>query len=270
MVILSILLLTSLGVIGVLLWRLRQEKVVQKEREAAMLHQARLAQMGEMMSLIAHQWRQPLSEISGMFMELEAASRFNKLDRALMAKTSARATKLLDHMSQTIDDFRHFFKPSKAKEAFDVESVCQEALLLAKASLRAQGIKTALHVRESCKVVGYPREVAQVLLSLLLNAKDALVEREVKEPQIALHVRLLENAVRISVHDNAGGLDAAVQARLFEPYVSTKAEHGTGLGLYMGKIIVEQSMGGKLWYEQGDAGAVFVMEVARERDDVSA
>lgn len=268
--ILSILLFISLAVIGVLLWQLRQEKVAQQEREAAMLHQARLAQMGEMMSLIAHQWRQPLSEISGMFMELEAASRFNKLDRALMAKTSARATKLLDHMSQTIDDFRHFFKPSKAKERFEVEEVCQEALVLAKASLRASGVKISLHVHQPCAVVNYRREWAQVLLNLLLNAKDALVERAIKEPHIALHVKHHGNRVHVRVEDNAGGLEKSVQARLFEPYVSTKAEHGTGLGLYMSKIIVEQSMGGKLWYEHGEEGAVFVMEVARERDDVSA
>ena len=259
--ILSILLFISAGVIAWLLWRLRQEKASQKEHETAMLHQARLAQMGEMLSLIAHQWRQPLSEISGMFMELEAASRFNKLDRALMSKTSQRATKLLDFMSQTIDDFRHFFKPSKEKEFFDMEEVCQEALMLAKASLRASNIKKSLHVSEPCSITNYRRECAQVLLNLLLNAKDALVSRGIKEPWISLHVKPQNGKVYISIEDNAGGLEPRVKEHLFEPYISTKAEHGTGLGLYMSKRIAEGSMGGTLRYEDGENGAKFILEL---------
>lgn len=262
--ILSILLFISFGVIAWLLWRLHQEKITQKESEAAMLHQARLAQMGEMLSLIAHQWRQPLSEISGMFMELEAASRFNKLDRALMSKTSQRATKLLDFMSHTIDDFRYFFKPSKEKELFDLEEICQEALMLAKASLRSSNIKTSLHVNGPCSITNYRRECAQVLLNLLLNAKDALVSRNIKEPWISLHVKVAKEGVCISIEDNAGGLEMKVKEHLFEPYISTKAEHGTGLGLYMSKRIVEGSMGGKLRYEEAQNGAKFIMELNRE------
>ncbi|MBO8087240.1 MAG: HAMP domain-containing histidine kinase [Marichromatium sp.] len=238
-------------------------KATQKAREEALMHQSRFAQMGEMMSLIAHQWRQPLGEISGMFMELEAASRFNKLDRALMATISARATGLLDYMSQTIDDFRYFFKPSKTKEAFDVKSVCEETLRLAKASLRSQGIKGRLEAEETCEVVGYSRELSQVLLTLILNAKDELAKRAVTCPWITLHVKVMASAVRIGVEDNAGGVEEAIKPRLFEPYASTKAEHGTGLGLYMAKMIVHKSMHGRIWLEEGENGAHFMVEVPR-------
>jgi signal transduction histidine kinase len=260
--ILSALLLISFCVIFYLWRQLYKIKLDQKDKEAAMLHQARLAQMGEMLSLIAHQWRQPLSEVSGMFMELEAASRFNKLDRALMAKTSARATKLLDYMSDTIDDFRHFLKPSKTKEKFDIEEICQDALTLAKASLRSYGIKASLHVKERCTAIGYPRECAQVILNLILNAKDAFAKQNIKDPWIKIDIKKGKKGVLIEVEDNAKGLDPYVKEHLFEPYISTKPKkHGTGLGLYMSKRIVEESMGGKLWYKDGKHGAIFIVEL---------
>jgi C4-dicarboxylate-specific signal transduction histidine kinase len=261
--ILSALLVVACGVIGWLVVRLHRLKAAQKAREEALIYQSRFAQMGEMMSLIAHQWRQPLGEISGMFMELEAASRFNKLDRALMATVSARATDLLDYMSQTIDDFRYFFKPSKAKEVFDVKSVCEETLRLAKASLRTQGVKGTLATEETCEVTGYARELSQVLLTLILNAKDELAKRAVLAPCVVLHVKVLASTVCIGVEDNAGGVDEAIKSCLFEPYASTKAEHGTGLGLYMAKMIVSKSMQGRIWLEEGTHGARFMVEVPR-------
>ena len=102
-----------------------------KQKDKALLQQSRLAQMGEMLSLIAHQWRQPLSEVSAIFMELETASKFGKASREMIAYSAQEADKLLSYMSRTIDDFRHFFKPSRQKEHFSVAYACQEAVTLA-------------------------------------------------------------------------------------------------------------------------------------------
>ena len=233
-----------------------------KEKDKAMLSQSRLAQMGEMISMIAHQWRQPLSEVSGIFMELEAASRFNKLDRALMAQSSTHATKLLDYMSKTIDDFRYFFKPSKDKVFFSVARACEEALTLAEASLKNSQIKYVLDVSEDKEIEGYPSEYAQVVLNLLMNAKDALREREVKEPRIFLHVSVEEGHSLVTVKDNGGGIQEDIKDHVFDPYVSTKtSSSGTGLGLYMSKMIIEENMHGKLWVQSDNEGATFFIKV---------
>ena len=235
-----------------------------KQKDMALLQQSRLAQMGEMLSIIAHQWRQPLSEVSGIFMELETASHFGKADTKLIKESAKDADKLLSYMSRTIDDFRHFFKPSKAKEIFGVQKACEEAFSLAQAVLKNSHI--ALHVKifDLPHIEGYPNEYAQVILNLILNAKDVVMERNVREPQIWVEIgRSSEGSSLVCVMDNGGGIEEGNLKMVFEPYFSTKkASQGSGLGLYMAKMIIEQNMGGKIEVENGPLGAKFSVEVS--------
>lgn len=235
-----------------------------KQKDMALLQQSRLAQMGEMLSIIAHQWRQPLSEVSGIFMELETASKFGKADTKLIHESAKEADKLLSYMSRTIDDFRHFFKPSKEKESFWIQKACEEAFSLAQAVLKNSHI--ALHVKifDSPKIEGYPNEYAQVILNLILNAKDILMERKVPEPQIWVEIgRTPEGNALVCVMDNGGGIKESNLKMVFEPYFSTKkASKGSGLGLYMAKMIIEQNMGGKIEVENAAFGAKFRVEVS--------
>jgi signal transduction histidine kinase len=233
-----------------------------KQKDKALLQQSRLAQMGEMLSLIAHQWRQPLSEVSAIFMELESASKFGKASREMIAYSAQEADKLLCYMSRTIDDFRHFFKPSKDKEHFCIHDACQEALSLSSALLKNAHIDLHVTVESHTDVEGYPNEYAQVVLNLLINAKEALQSRKTPNPSIVLEVtQTKEGKSCVRISDNAGGIEPSVRDALFEPYVSTKTTSGSGLGLYMSKMIIEQNMGGKLSVTNTEEGACFCIEV---------
>ena len=233
-----------------------------KQKDKALLQQSRLAQMGEMLSLIAHQWRQPLSEVSAILMELETASKFGKTSREMIAYSVQEADKLLVYMSRTIDDFRGFFKPSRDKESFAVHEACQEALSLASALLKNAHINVHVIMVHTPTIEGYANEYAQVVLNLLINAKEALQKRGIVEPSLWLEVRLNDKGAScVKVWDNAGGIDESIQESLFEPYASTKTSSGSGLGLYMSKMIIEQNMGGKLSVTNTKEGACFCIEV---------
>ncbi|MBO8087248.1 MAG: cache domain-containing protein [Marichromatium sp.] len=235
-----------------------------KAKDQALLHQSRLAQMGEMMSLIAHQWRQPLSEVLGIFMELETAARFGKANQHYIEQEAKEGDRLVRYMSKTIDDFRSFFKPEKAKERFSVKAACEEALTLASASLRHQHIDVHLHVIQDAWVLGYPSAYAQVMLNMILNAKDAHLERNTVSPRLSIEVDACEGTSIVRIRDNAGGIDEAVLKRLFEPYITTKKSTGTGLGLYMAKMIIEKHLDGVIEAKNTQEGAEFIIKVAHE------
>jgi len=229
-----------------------------KKKDRAMLHQSRLARMGTMLSMIAHQWRQPLSKISALLMELETATKFKKSDDKMIMATVADSTKLLHYMSDTIEDFRNFFKPDKKKVDFYINDACNEALSLVEASVENFGIILNIKMEENPKINGFEREFAQVILNLLSNAKDVLKQREIKKPTIYLSVVEKNRHVIITVEDNGGGVEEELLDLIFEPYFTTKERlKGTGLGLYMSKMIIEKNMGGELSVENINDGAQF-------------
>ncbi|XOB63390.1 cache domain-containing protein [Campylobacterota bacterium DY0563] len=233
-----------------------------KKKDRAMLHQSRLARMGAMLSMIAHQWRQPLSEISAIFMELETANRFGKLDDKLLDESVKESNRLIQFMSHTIDDFRNFFKPDKKKIEFYIDDACNEAISLAGASIKSSHIKLNKKVKCNSMVVGYEREFAQVLLNLISNAKDILNQRAVKNPEINITIDYKDSHAIIIVEDNGGGVEEKHLELIFEPYFTTKeSSKGTGLGLYMAKMIVEQNMAGELNVENSKKGAVFTVSL---------
>jgi signal transduction histidine kinase len=229
-----------------------------KKKDRAMLHQSRLARMGVMLSMIAHQWRQPLSEVSGILMELEIANRFNKVDDAFIKNTVQESNKLIQFMSHTIDDFRNFFKPDKKKIDFYLDDACNEAITLASASIKSSHITLTKRVNQNCMITGYEREFAQVMLNLISNAKDILNQREIENPTIEITIDYKDEYSIISVEDNARGVEEEHLDLVFEPYFTTKENSmGTGLGLYMSKMIIEKNMNGKLTLENTQKGALF-------------
>lgn len=232
-----------------------------KKKDQALLHQSRLAQMGEMISMIAHQWRQPLSEISGIFMEMQTAAKFDKADKTFIQTQTQKGDNIISYMSKTIDDFRDFFKPAKTKEIFSLKRACEEAITLSSASIKSRNIELRLEVKEDIEVSGYASEFAQVILNLILNAKDVLIERDIKNPSILVTIESQKLQALVSVRDNAGGVDKEILEKLFEPYFSTKKSSGTGLGLYMSKMIIEENMGGKISVENTTKGAMFCIKI---------
>ena len=227
-------------------------------KERAMLHQSRLARLGTMLSMIAHQWRQPLSEISSIIMELETATRFNKVDKSLILDCTSDADKLLSYMSDTIDDFRTFFKPDKEKIKFSINKACEDSISLMEATFKELNISLNKKFEINEDVLGYKREFSQVILNILMNAKDIFVERKVKNAQIYFIITSKNDKVYIRIIDNAGGIILENIDIIFEPYFSTKeSNQASGMGLYMSKMIIENNMNGKLQVSSNEIGSEF-------------
>ncbi len=231
---------------------------VGKKKDKAILQQSRLAKVGSMISMIAHQWRQPLSELSGILMELETATRFKKVDEKHILNSIDRSNEMIDFMSNTIDDFRNFYKPDKKKEYFWVSDACKKALNLVDATLHNLSIELFLDIKNDKKIFGYPTEYSQVILNLISNAKDILAEKKISDPKISITIDSKGMQSIVTIKDNAGGINEENLDMIFDPYYSTKdSTKGTGLGLYISKIIIENNMGGDLSVENDNEGAIF-------------
>jgi len=234
----------------------------QREKDKMLIQQSKMAEMGDMLSMIAHQWRQPLNQMSYVFMNIESAHEYDELTTEYLEIKVKEGNELLEFMSVTIDDFRNFFRPDKGKEEVEIEELVQTVLSLIKKSLDVDGIEIELRLEETPKVEIYKNEFIQVMLNLIKNAKDALVERSIQNPKIVISTTLLENSVVLRVSDNGGGVSQEIQEKIYDPYFSTKDQKsGTGLGLYMSKMIVEEHLGGKLSVTNVDDGASFSVEI---------
>ena len=229
-----------------------------RKKDQAMFQQSRLAQMGEMLSMIAHQWRQPLSAISSTASSLKLKTTLGKADKDTILKKSDDIVKYSKHLSSTIDDFRSFFKSNKIKMDTNLSEVVKSVLNIVEHSLENHGI--ALEVELKCNKIfqSYPNEIKQVLLNLIKNAEDILKEKNIKEPKIVIKTYEKEGVAILEVLDNAGGVPEAIKDKIFDPYFSTKIKKdGTGLGLYMSKIIIEEHCNGKIKVINEKEGALF-------------
>ena len=234
-----------------------------KQKDKKILEQGKLARIGSMISMIAHQWRQPLSELSGILMELETATRFKKVDEKHILTAVEKSDNVIQFMSNTIDDFRNFYKPDKVKEDFLVSDSCKNAIKIINATLENFHIKLNINIQSDKTIYGYPTEFAQVILNILSNAQDVLIEKNIKNPKIDLVIDSQGILSIITIKDNAGGINKRNQELIFDPYFSTKdSSKGTGLGLYISKLIIEKNMGGELSVTNDEEGAIFKIVVA--------
>lgn len=235
------------------------EKNQQKERY--MLQQSKLAQMGEMISMIAHQWRQPLSAISAASSVLTVKAKRDQLDAKLALEIATKIKDFAFHLSETIDDFRNFFRADKEKTQTDFLQVLESVESIVGDSLEQHNIELVKDIKRVVVFNAYENEIKQVLLNLIKNAEDALIEKDLQTKKIFIEI---DNDF-LSVSDNAGGIAEEIIDKIFEPYFSTKIKKdGTGLGLYMSKIIVEEHCRGKLEVKNKDDGACFKMTLEVE------
>ncbi len=235
--------------------QLKREKAFHEQQ---LLQQSRLAQMGEMISMIAHQWRQPLAAIGAASAKIRIKAHLNRVDNDMTIKTSDKIESLVQHLSQTIDDFRNFFKSDKIKREITYTQMIDSILEIATATIVAKHIMLVKSLKCNDKMSTYASEVKQVILNLLKNAEDALIDTETSDPTIVLSTYRDGNRLILEVSDNAGGIPESIIGQIFDPYFSTKKEkNGTGLGLYMSKIIIEEHCGGTLSVYNNDKGAVF-------------
>ncbi|MGB5965910.1 MAG: cache domain-containing protein, partial [Sulfurimonadaceae bacterium] len=242
--------------------RVKEEVNAHREKERMLIQQSKMAAMGDMISMIAHQWRQPLNQMSYVLMNIESAYEFKELTPKYMDEKVKEGTKLLEYMSHTIDDFKNFFKPDKERSQEQISEVLEHTLGIIRKSLESHKIALDVEVNSDASLMIYRNELMQVLLSILTNAKDALVDTDQAEPKIEIAINENEESVNIEICDNGGGVEEAIIEKIFEPYFSTKgAKSGTGLGLYMSKTIVEEHLNGEISVFNSEEGACFMIRL---------
>ncbi|MDS1315719.1 HAMP domain-containing sensor histidine kinase [Aliarcobacter butzleri] len=227
-----------------------------KEFEKMILQQSKFVKSGEMIANITHQFRQPLNNISYILINLKKRFESEKLDKIFFDKKVNQANEQVSFLSKTIDDFKEFYLQEKEKDDFLVKDSIQNALTILNPDLQKDNINLNLKFEtfEDIKIFGVKNELSQVILSLVSNSIDALKNRH--NPKIFINVVSSSAEVIIEILDNAGGIKAKNLKKIFEPYFSTK-EEGTGIGLYLSKIIIEESFGGKLQVQNIKDGAKF-------------
>ena len=232
---------------------------VQKNRikDKMMFAQSRRAQMGEMLAMIAHQWRQPLHSINAAISVIDLKVKNGQFNYEMSKKITSKIEKYTRHLSDTIDDFRDFFKPQKEMQETNFEVIFSKAYTLIENSLYNKNVALDFEVKKVVDFTSYENELIQVVLNLLKNAEDVLVEKAVDDATIFVTI----DGYTISVEDNGGGIDTKIIEKVFDPYFSTKSKNGTGLGLYMSKVIIEEHCYGTIEVVNTSKGAKFSIKL---------
>jgi len=240
-----------------------------RQKDQQLMHSTRLAQMGEMISMIAHQWRQPLASISAMTGNTRIKLQLRDYDFTtqegigqhydFLEDTLKKIENNVQNLSTTINDFRDFYKPNKEPVKISLESVTRRALDIIKPSLTMYNIELIEEYKSNEEIELYDNEIVQVILNIVKNAEDNFLEHStIEDPKIIISV--LSRSIKIC--DNGGGIEKEIIDKIFDPYFSTKkAKNGTGLGLYMSKLIIEDHHSGYLGVENSQNGVCFSIEL---------
>ncbi len=233
-----------------------------REKDQLLIQQSRMAAMGEMLGNIAHQWRQPLNVVGIKVQELGLSFGYGELSKELLDANIATAMEILQHLSQTITVFQNFTVPDKEKSLFRVEQVIANTVQIIDESLKKDGITLNVSSIGDPQINGYPNEYGQVLMNLILNAKDACLEQKITDPHITMRSWSESNRSVLTITDNGGGIAESILGKIFDPYFTTKdLGKGTGVGLFLSKTIIEVNMGGRITVRNIDGGSEFRIEV---------
>jgi signal transduction histidine kinase/ABC-type amino acid transport substrate-binding protein len=247
-----------------------------KEKDALMLHQSRLAQMGEMMSMIAHQWKQPLSAISATQITLKAVIELEKYDLSdkhdrenflnFLKKHLDKIALYVQNLSKVINDFSNFYKPNKDSKQLDLDSVVLKAYELIRDSLISCTIDVDFDLNSKSLITIHENEFIQVVLNILNNAKDQFSQKGIFNAKIHIRTYETDKEVVLEIQDNAEGIEDDVIEYIFDPYFSTKLDkNGTGLGLYMSKMIISEYHNGDISVRNSSDGAIFTIKIKKDK-----
>lgn len=252
--------------------RVEEETERRVNHERLLARHARLVAMGEMIGAIAHQWRQPLATMGATVQSIRMAWERGCLDEPFLKRAEQDAQKQLYYMSDTIEDFRNFFSPEKVAERFNVKEKVEEVLLLVSPQFTHSGVKLEAEYLlgdAPLYIMGYKNEFKQSLLNLVSNALDAVIEKRSggsgEAGKVTVSLAAANDKVVVEVLDDGCGIPPQHADKIFDPYFTTKAgEKGTGIGLYMTRLIIEESMAGALSFTSGEHGTMFRMELTRD------
>lgn len=233
-----------------------------KDAQEIMIAQSRHAAIGEMIAMIAHHWRQPLGIISMSANNLLVDVQLGEIDPQTLQQHLEEILAQSEYLSNTINDFSNFFKPKKEKQSVRPIEILKEAYQILASDLLEGGIEVSITDNSTQEINLHAKELLQVVLNLLTNSDEAFAKREQPYKKISLSVEDKENSVLLRLCDNAGGIAEEIKERVFDPYISSKETLiGTGLGLYVSKIIVQKHLQGKIWFENRDGGVCFNIEL---------
>ena len=247
--------------------KIDEEIAKSREKDKMIFHQSKLVSMGEMLENIAHQWRQPLSQINSAVFVIDDVLYQHKCKDTKIEEKLLEIESLTTYMSKTIDDFKNFFDKHKEREVFSLKDVIEKSIFILKGTLKSHNIEIDIDLDDEFKSYGYPSELQQVVVSILNNAKEALISKKVANPRIYVRVDRIDEYNNIYICDNAGGIKSEIMDKIFEPYFTTKYKsQGTGLGLYISKLIIEDSLGGELGVKNVVDGACFHISIKVEHE----
>ncbi len=269
--------------------RVENEVEQRRMKEQLLVQQSKMAAMGEMIGAIAHQWKQPLNAIGMIIQDVQDAYEFGEFDKEYLDKSVDDTMEQISFMSNTINDFRDFFKPEKEIAPFEINSAIRDVINLLYAQIKKSNIdilfdcvydgeKKQLFKTNGiggiciCKpeliVRGFPNEFKQAILNIITNARDAIIKRlheglmkDNESGIISIELSANGKSVVLAIRDNGGGISKEISGKIFDPYITSKGKEGTGIGLYMSKLIIEKNMKGRLYAENIDNGAVFIIEL---------
>ncbi len=242
--------------------RVEREVFKNRKKDLLMLQQNRLAAMGEMLSNIAHQWRQPLNAIGVIVQNIQQAYEYGDFSRKYLEKNVNKTMEMIQYMSQTIEDFQHFFKPDKEIQLFEINQTVNKAINFVEASFKVKNIEIQANMPETVIIKGYPNEYIQAIINILNNARDALLDSDTKNPKIIINLKKINKTSELRISNNGPQINDKTGDRIYDPYFSTKdVDKGTGLGLYMSKNIIEKNMQGKLFFNNTNNGVEFIIQI---------
>jgi len=237
-----------------------------RHKDAVIMNQGKLVALGEMLNMIAHQWRQPLNALSAASIHLELKVEMESLEKEQIIKFTQFVQEEAQRLSGIIDDFMNFSKPDEKKEEFYLRDAIEDVMKIIKVQLENHDIEIKMNIPKNFKIKSYKKVIEHILLNLILNARDALDESNIKNKEIIISVEENNENIKIIVYDNGNKITEDIAKRIFEPYFTTKEEgKGTGLGLYMSKKLAEEKLKGKLCFENRDDGIEFILKLRRKK-----
>ena len=250
--------------------KIHEEIEKNKNQQSIMFQQSKLAEMGLILNMIAHQWRQPLNHVSLIVNTIILKQKKQRLFPEELDSLKNDFQKQITYLSNTIDDFQNFFKPKKDKELFKIKDMVTTTYSLLQPLFDKNQIEFNIDIDSEITYFGYKNELSQVLLSILNNSKDALIENTTSNRFINISLSQSKNNLLINIEDNAKGVNEAILGNIFDPYFSTKnTKNGTGLGLYMSKIIINEHFKGNISADNKNDGLEIIIKIPKQKNKIS-